>query len=228
MGWMLWNFIEKYDNVIFIASNPHFANVHLQKVFGFNPFYLVIEVWSYGWNDDLKTVPPEEVTKVAVDTLITFPEKKMIIFYMQPHHPFLSDKDLVTRTRTPKNFAPDDMRLGKRITVWDLAVNGAVPLDRVIKGYKENLKIVWNEVEKLKNILKGKIIVTSDHGNLIGEYGMYGHGGPLRAEGLVKVPWVILKDEKKVEGAKLTHKEDINRKTRAQLKDKIKKAHARK
>jgi len=104
-------------------------------------------------------------------------------------------------------------------------MKGEVPLDKIEKAYKENLRIVWKEVEKLKHALQGKIIVTSDHGNLIGEYGIYGHGGPLRAEGLVKVPWATIKDEKKksFEREKLTHNENILR-TRTQLKEKIKKA----
>jgi len=227
-SWMTWNFRDKYDDVIYIAGNPHFAGANLRRVLGFNPFYLVIEVWDFGWDDDLKTVPPEEVTKATLDTLKIYPEKNMIIHYLQPHHPFLSDKAIIEKEEinkpTMEGIQTHGLRRGRGKKVWELVMKGEVPIERAIKGYKENLKIVWKEVEKLNNKLQGKIIVTSDHGNLIGEYGMYGHGGPLRAEHLVKVPWTIIKDEKKIyEGEKPSDKKNIIMHTRA-VKRKIKRA----
>ena len=196
-SWMVWNFREKYKDVIYIAGNPHFASANLKKVLGFNPFYMVKEVWDYGWEITLKTVPPEEVTIAALDTLKKFPEKRLIIHYLQPHHPFLSDKELTERANGTWHTLEGGLWGGQKKTVWHLAREGKVSIERVKKAYKGNLKIVMKEVEKLKEVLPGRVILTSDHGNLFGEYGLYGHGGGLRAEGLVKVPWVILKDEKK-------------------------------
>ena len=195
--WGKWNFREKYEDVIYIAGNPHFASVHLKKTFGFNPFYMVKEVWDYGWDYTLKTVPPEEVTIAALDTLKRFPEKRMIIHYNQPHHPFISDKGLTERDDGTCHTLEGGLWGGQKKTVWDLAIRGEVSIERVKKGYRENLKIVMKEVKKLKEELHGRVILTADHGNLFGEYGLYGHGHGLRAEGLVKVPWVILKNEKK-------------------------------
>lgn len=195
--WMVWNFREKYKDVIYIAGNPHFASVHLKKTLGFNPFYMVKEVWDYGWDSTLKTVPPEEVTIAALDTLKKFPEKRMIIHYNQPHHPFLSDKELTERDDGTWHTLEGGLWGGQKKTVWDLARQGEVSIERVKKAYKGNLKIVMKEVKKLKEELPGRVILTADHGDLFGEYGLYGHGHSLRAEGLVKVPWVILKDEKK-------------------------------
>ena len=75
------NFRGKYKDVIYIAGNPHFASAHLKKTFAFNPFHIVKEVWDYGWDNTLKTVPPEEVTIAALDTLKSSPNKRMIIHY---------------------------------------------------------------------------------------------------------------------------------------------------
>jgi len=67
--WLEWNFNGRYKDVIYIAGNPHFATANLVKTFGFNPFFKVIEVWDYGWDKKLKTVPPKEVTDAAIKTL---------------------------------------------------------------------------------------------------------------------------------------------------------------
>lgn len=213
--WMKWNFGNNYKDVIYIAGNPHLASYNLKKVFGFNPFYLVKEVWDYGWSIILKTVPPEEVTIAALDTIKIFPEKRMIIHYNQPHHPFINDKEISEKdngTWHPSRARERRSWGEKKKTVWDLAKKGDISIERVIKSYEENLKIVWKEVKKLKEELSGKIILTSDHGNAFGEYGIYGHGGILRLEGLVKVPWVVLKDDKK----------DIWRARKTIARDKIK------
>ena len=45
------------------------------------------------------------------------------------------------------------------------------------------------EVERLKEQLPGRVILTADHGEAFGEYRLYGHGAGLRIEGLVKAPW---------------------------------------
>ncbi len=51
------------------------------------------------------------------------------------------------------------------------------------------------EVKRLERELPGRVVLTADHGEAFGEYGLYAHCKQLRIEALVKVPWVILKDE---------------------------------
>lgn len=197
--WMKWNFRGKYKDVIYIAGNPHFASANLKKTLGFIPFFVVKEVWDYGWDSSLRTVPPEEVTTAALDALRSFPEKRMIIHYNQPHHPFLSDKELAKRDEGIAHTLEGEFWGGqKKKTAWDLVRQGELPVERVTQAYKENVKIVMKEVEKLKEKLPGRVILTADHGDLFGEYGFYGHACGLRAEALVKVPWAVLKEEKRL------------------------------
>jgi len=196
-AWMIWNFRENYKDVIYIAGNPHFASAHLNKTLGFIPFYMIKEVWDYGWDSTLKTVPPEQVTNAAIEALKSFPEKRMIIHYNQPHHPFLGDKELTQKDDGTWHTLKGGLWGGKKTTIWRLVQQGEVPLERAKEAYKENLRIVMKEVDKLKEKLPGRVILTADHGELFREWGLYGHGSSLRVEGLVKVPWVLLKDEEK-------------------------------
>jgi hypothetical protein len=86
--------------------------------------------------------------------------------------------------------------------------------DGLIKAYIENLHRVLECVKKLVENLHGKIIITSDHGELLGEDGLYGHGLPLpRHTKLIEVPWFV------IEGG--VKKEKILRDEREILKERI-------
>ena len=68
--------------------------------------------------------------------------------------------------------------------------------EQVLAAYRENLDLVLPHVEALLETLSGKSVVTSDHGNLVGERGfpipirMYGHPRGLHHEELLSVPWL--------------------------------------
>lgn len=197
-AWMMWNFGEKHKDVIYIAGNPHLASNHLKKRLGFNPFYMVKEVWAYGWDSALKTVPPEQVTNAALEALESFPEKRMIIHYNQPHHPYIADKELLEMDEGTWNALEGGLWGEQRKTTpLRLARRGELSVERIKEAYEENLIIVMEEVRRLAKELPGRVVLTADHGEAFGEFGHYGHGGHLRIEALVKVPWVILKDEKR-------------------------------
>lgn len=223
--WVKWNFNGEFKDVIYVAGNPHLASANLVKTFGFNPFFKVIEVWDFGWNSNLKTVPPEEVTLAALQTLKKFPNKRMVIHYNQPHHPFLSDRDLVRSYDGTWNKLEDGIWGGRCTTIWDALRLGEVSIERVWKGYEENLKLVMDEVSTLVNDLQGRVIITSDHGNQIGEYLLFGHARGLRTKESVRVPWVVVKDVAREIGPRmdLQKKEDQLRIETELIKERVRK-----
>jgi hypothetical protein len=192
--WLEWNFKNYYENVIYIAGNPHFASLHLKKSLGFNPFYHVDEVWNYGWDEEIGTVPPLKVTQAALRSIKMYPNKKMIIHYNQPHHPFLTNKDFIEKDDGTWGSLNGGLWGGKKKTIWYYAESGEIPIYKLKEAYKKNLEIVMEEVDILVKELRGSIVITSDHGNLFGKYGLYGHRCNFRAEGLVKVPWAIIEN----------------------------------
>jgi len=75
----------------------------------------------------------------------------------------------------------------------------------LIEAYKENLRIVLDYVAKLCRKLSGNIVITSDHGELLGEEGAYEHpNGPIdkifnnlfskRKKILQEIPWLKVED----------------------------------
>jgi hypothetical protein len=61
--------------------------------------------------------------------------------------------------------------------------------------YKRNLEIVVVEVLRLLNDLSGKIVITSDHGELLGEGRCYGHWKGSSNPYLIEIPWLILRKQ---------------------------------
>lgn len=60
---------------------------------------------------------------------------------------------------------------------------------KLLKAYEENLKLALKEIRKIVDRLPGKIIVTADHGESLGENGLYGHPSGYRVPTQLEVPW---------------------------------------
>jgi membrane-anchored protein YejM (alkaline phosphatase superfamily) len=59
------------------------------------------------------------------------------------------------------------------------------------EAYARNLEIVLSHVSDLLEALQGTIVVTSDHGERLGEGGRFSHGHGLRDRLLLEVPWLV-------------------------------------
>ena len=59
----------------------------------------------------------------------------------------------------------------------------------IVKAYKDNAKYVIKEAQEIIPLLKGKVIISADHGTFLGEDGRFGHGGKEHPI-LRTVPWL--------------------------------------
>ncbi|MBS3816352.1 MAG: hypothetical protein KGY76_02180 [Candidatus Thermoplasmatota archaeon] len=213
-------FDKRYDDVIHISSHPRVNSMMEVEGFkGFEHFHKVIDVWDTGWNEEYGTVLPETVTKEGLKTVKKNPEKRFIFHYMQPHTPYLTLDPPSTKkkrepgsrtsfTRRVRNFAVKKARtfIGDKKAVDLMAMLGLPPLspmddalrkvgeEGVKEAYKENLLIALETVRTLIEELEGKMVITADHGELLGEKGRYGH----EFEGfdeLEMVPWFVLEGD---------------------------------
>jgi len=190
----------KFTDIIYITANP-FVDMLLK-----GKFYKIVSVWKDGWNYELNTVHPKTMYEYTLETLEKYPNKKMIIHFMQPHFPYLTLKlSEETGFRAQREAILTGKDKWRDVTIWDLVAQGKVKLEKVKKAYVENLQIVLDYVEKLLKHLNGKIVITSDHGEAFGEIfhpivpiRIYGHPKNVRIEALVKVPWFIIEKEKEI------------------------------
>lgn len=194
---------EKYKNIIYITANP-FVDKILK-----NTFHKIYPIWKYGWNEEHNTVLPKTVYNESLKIIERYKNKRTIIHFMQPHHPFLiANNELRARTtgfRELRKSVINNKSKFKDVHWADLLSNGEIKRDKVIKYYLTNLKIVLLWVNLLIKSLNGRVIITSDHGNLFGEIShpllpfrsWYGHPSHFHVEKLVKVPWFIV-DKKRI------------------------------
>lgn len=182
--WMKKNFRDKYkpemSETAFICGNPH-----SDWLLNGDDFLLLDEVWRYGWDDDLGTLPPRPVTDRAIEVGRSEDFSRMILHYMQPHYPFIPEPDL--------DYGIDIDRFGELPwdNIWDRLRKGEVDESTVWEAYKSNLKYVLKDVSiLLENINANRVIITSDHGNAVGEWGIYGHPIHMPIAELQVVPWI--------------------------------------
>jgi len=167
-------------NLVYISANPYASRYKLKEM-GINPNFVIKSALIDLWNTKIDTVLPSEFTKFAINTIENHPTQKYIIHYMQPHTPYLK----------PLLKAVNGIRLS--VDADELAMLGFYSKHKIRKAYFNNLKLVWKYVRKLLKHLSGKIIISSDHGNLLGEYDLFGHPPCFYVPELVKVPYLVIK-----------------------------------
>ena len=179
-------------DTVYVTSNPHVYKLSE------GTFHAVENLLERHWDEAAGTVPPEAVVEEAVAAHDRYPDKRVIVHFMQPHFPFLGptgrtfpQMDLKTHPNEAQRDGPPNPWVG-------LLYETDVDVETVLTAYQENLDLLFPHVERLLAALSGKSVVTSDHGNLIGERGvpipmrMYGHPRGLHHPALLTVPWLEL------------------------------------
>lgn len=159
-------------------------------------FHCFLEPWRDGFDPEIGTVPPEPVTEAAVDARERFPEKRLIVHYLQPHYPFLGAPDLRYAEFNQTDEVTVDGAKPGATDVWEAVGLGYEDADEVWAAYKGNLQRVLNAIDPLLD-QPGRTVITSDHGNMIGErmpyipIRLYGHPPGIHHPVLREVPWAI-------------------------------------
>ncbi|TKX62986.1 hypothetical protein EXE48_04300 [Halorubrum sp. ASP1] len=153
-----------------------------------------IDVWKQEFDVELGTIPPNKVAEAAIKASEAFPQKRLIVHFMQPHYPFIGHQDLnFTSFQGTDQIEMDGS--DRASDVWDALSLGIVDQKKCWEGYKSNLESVLDVVMPLTERLDGTTVITSDHGNLLGErpfgspFKLYGHPNRVHHRNLRQVPW---------------------------------------
>jgi hypothetical protein len=173
---------RSFPETVYATANPNFHSVDCR-------FHAVERLWENDWDDELRTVPPETVAKQTLAAFEKYPNKRFFVHFIQPHYPFIGE--------TGRQIAHGTFKWGGEIadardepSIWDRLQEGSVERDTVWRAYRENLELALPHVQRLVNELGGKSVVTSDHGNVFGKWGEFGHPRPRFYDELVQVPWL--------------------------------------
>lgn len=158
------------------------GNVFSGRMLSADRFRELDEVWRYGWDEERDTVPPRAVTNRAIRAARALDPNRLIVHYVQPHHPFLgSDHGF---DATP--FGPDSSD-----TVVDALRKGKIERRAFWSAYRDNLRRALDDVEiLLSSVDAGTVAITADHGDALGEWGIYDHPVGCLHPAVRTVPWV--------------------------------------
>lgn len=171
-------------DTVYVTANPQLyrKREHLDL-----DIFEVINVWQdEGWDDEFRTVRPETVVEAAREAAAEYPNKRLLVHFIQPHYPFIGPT------------GQEHLELDS-LDFWNRVLNGEVSLDDEVlwEAYEENLEVVLPHVETLMTELRGKTVVSADHGEMIGERASpipmteYGHPSEVHTDPLVTVPWLV-------------------------------------
>lgn len=216
---------EVFRDVVYVSANP-MVDITL-KGFGTTPekiFYKYVPAWKFIWHDCYGTVLPKDLYKFTLKVFIKYPSKKMIIHFLQPHFPFISYQynhiNKLLHDDIQRMFRFNSLNEGIRTHTNILLIAklfriflscGMISsvlsskyckyirrnINEFMKAYVINLIKVLPYVRKLSKILPGKIIITSDHGESLGEFihptipiRLLGHISRIRTPSLITVPLI--------------------------------------
>ena len=190
--WMAKTFTKDYrdeiNNTAYVSGNPYISTEFFDEShppanrdIPFGPsdygtvsrdtFAYVDEIQTYGVDADLKTISPDTVTDRAIYAGREIDADRLIVHYMQPHDPFISNNEYVYRA-------------------FQKLRDNELTEERAWRLYLDTLRHVLDSIETLlENLTADKVIITADHGEAFGELGFYGHLTGFPHPAVKRVPW---------------------------------------
>jgi hypothetical protein len=171
---------EHYPDVVYVTANPWIVREAPDS------FFEIVNLWEtdrgmesedfrdvYGLEeagvDGSPSIPAERVTEAAIAANETYPDKRIIAHYFQPHPPQMGRRD-GSRLDAPRS-----------------------DMDR--EHYVENLLYALTHAREMAQTVGGKTAYTADHGELMGErlwpfpHREWGHATGIAHPKLTEVPF---------------------------------------
>jgi len=170
------------------------------------------------------TLHPKMAYEKTISAVKKYPNKKIILFFRQVHEPYIywlernmvPDEEQTWRQGTSifaglkrLIFINFIQKIFTSEQIWTIVNKFGLPpngptgkiwtdygWDGVKKGYIEDMILVLKYAKKIIDKYPNKkVIVTSDHGELLGEHGRFGHITNKRFKEVVEVPWFVASEE---------------------------------
>jgi len=143
---------------------------------GADAFDELYEVWR-SHADAHGAVPPETMLQATLEAHER--HDRVVAHWLQPHEPFIApDAQLVGGGATEDN-------------VWDGLQRGELNHEEIWQSYRSNLEYALDSLDSLFDAVDARVLVTSDHGNAFGSWGIYGHPFGWPEPAVRRVPWVL-------------------------------------
>jgi len=184
-----------------------------KKFDGTKHFKKIIDAWDLGYDKGRGLVLPDYVTNEVIKNA---KNNRVIAKYWQAHDPFMCytkevnpvDADnLIVKNKQAYRFTNlkkvvstvlnDETQWKLRKLLRLMPSGGLAELwikygkEGIVHGYTEDVKIALTHIKKIIDKFPDKnIIVTSDHGEMLGEHGRYSHVLDRYYKEIKEVPWL--------------------------------------
>lgn len=154
------------DDVAYVTWNPYSAMLDGDRFGRFE------EVWR--GKEASETIEPRDMTDAVVSLMRGGWDGRVVVHYQQPHLPFRDEDD--------EDFED---------SAWERYQRGELDYGKMWAMYQDNLRWAMDDISLLlENVDASSVAVTADHGNALGEGGMYGHFPYVDNPGMKIVPWI--------------------------------------
>lgn len=172
-----------YSGIPVINSKVPFREHTYLRYNPWEHFKVIKNVWDSKWEnvEGISTVPPWGVHDYVVEDLTQEDVPRKIIHLCTPHGGWIGETKLSTVNEN-----------GKHIT--HSVKHGEISGATVRQAYEDYLKLGLEYVRSLIKHLDGEVVVTADHGELLGERNLYGkHPLYCMSPKLRLVPWLVIR-----------------------------------
>jgi len=181
------NFTDRtLHDTVYVGGNSWFLRLHDEIN---SEVYKFVNCQTTGENIEfahanLRVPTPDTVTRHALQALDDHPHKRLIVHYLQPHHPYIGPfgRDRFTQTSS---------------SLLDVVGASGRSIDDLRRAYRENLRLVLDSVGGLMQQIDGRTVVTADHGEMLGDrhdyipMRDYGHHSGIFNAATTRVPWHV-------------------------------------
>jgi len=180
------NFVgHQFHDTVYLTANPF--SERLER----NIFYKQISVLDK-WDEDIGTVHPSTMVDAARKAALKYPNKRLIIHMMQPHDPHLGRLkheiyEKISRENNVNKF------------MFKACKMGAISRQELIHSYIQNFSLVQNYVSSLVESVDGKIVISADHGENLGEkkFGVRIWEHSIHTRECREIPWFVIKSDQR-------------------------------
>lgn len=178
------NKFPKFLDIVVVTGHPFV--LQRKKLF--------TRIIDAGFDYNLSTCPPwfmERAFHLYYNSIIK--HKRKLLWFLQPHHPFIGRVKLNVRIYEGGKGSPL-FGTEKQIPLYKKAKQEGI----LEKAYEENLKLVIKYVLRMMKKMKGKIVISSDHGDGLGkplrpeDPPMLAHPGGRNEWELRLIPWCVI------------------------------------
>jgi len=214
LEWLVKTFSDDYlDDVIYISGNPQCNSIkprvqyHMKGRYyrfdGKQHFFKIENVFLNHWDKEIQNCHPSSINKQFMKSLLKHKDKKFILHYNNPHLPYFSMKEGVDFLDKKKTSIEKGMQfLFPELTYYKInrylwktpsSVKEAIyrkhGMQLIKLFYLKDLQLALKHISSILSTTNKKMVITADHGEMLGEHGKYGHPHGNRDKQQIDVPW---------------------------------------